>query len=393
LSQSKNFVKVPFTSETALKVPVKVADRFLPIKIFTSEMSRKSRLDSADSEEQQNLTLNKSKGDERLQAATSSIDAKLILTENSDEPDNKKKKNASIKTDKKNDNSNNNITPNIPLIIQSATLHDLCDSSFVRKNKLVKKKSKNQEYRSIVIGNSKAGGNNNDKTGSSNTSNKPPQPPIVQSPPPSAANTLGANDVPKVGPQVEFINGKIMIRESSLVVNYDNAANTQEYEEVTEGIYPTATYASFLNRRPTPVWTIDETKLFYTCLQRCGTEFSVMQTFFPNRTRKQLKRKFYKEEREHPLLVQKALYTSLPLPVDIFEAKYKIDDNQDDPTKNESTESLTAPEKNDNENSSNSTSNISTTITTNENNKKNDQNKITTKTIQYEPDSDGWLDL
>ena len=333
------------------------------------------------------------------QTSSSASDAKFIS--NDDETDNETNgiriKRVTIKPDAiekpvKTKNGNTSV-PSTSFLIQSATLHDLCDSSFVRKNKLVRNKRKSQEPNSIVIGNSKAGGNNNDKTGSSNNIfNKPPPPP----PPSTVANVSGgSNDVPKVGPQVEFINGKIMIRESSLVVNYDNAPNIQEYEEVTEGIYPTATYASFLNRRPTPIWSMEETKLFYSCLQRCGTEFSVMQTFFPNRTRKQLKRKFYKEEREHPLLVQKALYTSLPLPVDVFEAKYKVESDQNNAIKNESDEVLTTIEKNNHETGSISTSIISANVNKDENktNIKRNEGKTNTAMLQYEIDSDGWIDL
>ncbi len=333
------------------------------------------------------------------QTSSSGSDAKLMLSDV--ETNGKKLKSVTIKPDTikksvKITKYDNPSIPNTPFIIQSATLHDLCDSSFVRKNKLVRNKRKNQESHSIVIGNSKAGGNNNEKSGSSNNIFNKPLPPTPPPQPPSTVNGLaGSSDIPKVGPQVEFINGKIMIRESSLVVNYDNASNIQEYEEVTEGIYPTATYASFLNRRPTPIWSMEETKLFYTCLQRCGTEFSVMQTFFPNRTRKQLKRKFYKEEREHPLLVQKALYTSLPLPVDVFEAKYKVESNQHNTIKNESDDEVTTIERNDNENGNNSISITSANVNKDENktDKKYNENRMTTAILQYEPDSDGWIDL
>jgi len=130
------------------------------------------------------------------------------------------------------------------------------------------------------------------------------------------------------GPQVEIINGKIVIRESSLVVNNDPTGD-EEYEEVTEGIHATATYSSFLKRRKSIVWGFEETRIFYNCLRQCGTEFSMMQAFFPGRTRKQLKKKFYREEKEHPELVKQALYTSLPLEMTPFEAQLGLSSNNE----------------------------------------------------------------
>lgn len=64
----------------------------------------------------------------------------------------------------------------------------------------------------------------------------------------------------------------------------------------------------------------------------CGTDFSMLQVFFPGRTRQQLKKKFFRyyvlvvgsaitynfiyicrEEKEHPELVKCALDSKLPL--------------------------------------------------------------------------------
>jgi transcription factor TFIIIB component B'' len=131
------------------------------------------------------------------------------------------------------------------------------------------------------------------------------------------------------GPRVEIINGKIVIKESSLVVNNDTTIEG-EYEEVTEGIYATATYSSFLQRKRSSAWSVDETRFFYQTLRQCGTEFSMMQNFFPSRTRKQLKLKFFREEKSHPELVNHALNSSLPLELSPFEAKLgKLEEEND----------------------------------------------------------------
>jgi hypothetical protein len=120
------------------------------------------------------------------------------------------------------------------------------------------------------------------------------------------------------GPQVEIINGKIVVRESSLVVNNGSSAPV-DYEEVEEGIHPTATYSSFSKRIYSSPWGVEETRRFYESLRMCGTDFSMLQVFFPGRTRQQLKSKFFREEEQHPELIKCALEAKLPLDLSPFE--------------------------------------------------------------------------
>lgn len=54
-------------------------------------------------------------------------------------------------------------------------------------------------------------------------------------------------------------------------------------------------------------WGDNETKQFYRILQLIGMDFTVMEQFFPKRTRKQLLRKFHKEKKNNPRDVDKAL--------------------------------------------------------------------------------------
>jgi hypothetical protein len=152
------------------------------------------------------------------------------------------------------------------------------------------------------------------------------------------------------GPQVEIIDGRIVIRESSLFVGPSGGPNGSDgtstggpagdaggllsqqqgmagsaggeyYEEIEENVNTCATYASFSRRQSSASWGIEETRNFYRCLRQCGTEFSMMQTFFPKRTRKQLKLKFFREEKTHPDLVRRALNTGLPLDMEVFESQ------------------------------------------------------------------------
>ena len=125
------------------------------------------------------------------------------------------------------------------------------------------------------------------------------------------------------GPQVEIIDGKIVLKESSLVVQEAAPAQVEGvYEEVEEGTHAVATYKSFLREQKYERWGLDETRRFFAALRQCGTEFSLMQNFFPGRTRKQLKMKFMREEREHPELIKQTLNAVEALDIAPFQALY-----------------------------------------------------------------------
>ena len=89
------------------------------------------------------------------------------------------------------------------------------------------------------------------------------------------------------------------------------------------GLITMPPYFSFLRRRKSFRWGLEETRSFYKALRQVGTEFSLMQSFFPGRTRKQLKAKFQKEERAHPELVKKALDVTVPLDTTAFDVQYE----------------------------------------------------------------------
>ncbi|XP_017047970.2 transcription factor TFIIIB component B'' [Drosophila ficusphila] len=63
----------------------------------------------------------------------------------------------------------------------------------------------------------------------------------------------------------------------------------------------------YKRHKRTPYWTSDETVRFYRSLQIIGTDFSLMCQMFPNRSRRDLKLKYKKEERTNGQLINKAL--------------------------------------------------------------------------------------
>nr|XP_024933092.2 uncharacterized protein LOC107426769 isoform X2 [Ziziphus jujuba var. spinosa]XP_024933094.2 uncharacterized protein LOC107426769 isoform X2 [Ziziphus jujuba var. spinosa]XP_048337106.1 uncharacterized protein LOC107426769 isoform X2 [Ziziphus jujuba var. spinosa]XP_048337107.1 uncharacterized protein LOC107426769 isoform X2 [Ziziphus jujuba var. spinosa]XP_048337108.1 uncharacterized protein LOC107426769 isoform X2 [Ziziphus jujuba var. spinosa]XP_048337109.1 uncharacterized protein LOC107 len=76
------------------------------------------------------------------------------------------------------------------------------------------------------------------------------------------------------------------------------------------GIKPSSSYInyqSFMNRTPTTRWSKQDTELFYQAVRQFGTDFSMIQQLFPDRTRHQIKLKFKKEERQYPLRLSEAV--------------------------------------------------------------------------------------
>ena len=83
----------------------------------------------------------------------------------------------------------------------------------------------------------------------------------------------------------------------------------------------------------TPPWTQDETESFYHAVRMCGHDFQLMQPMFLSRTRRHLKLKFNREQREYPERIEAALTTErLPLSLESYaEATGKTSSDYKDP--------------------------------------------------------------
>ncbi|KAI4295295.1 hypothetical protein L6164_035356 [Bauhinia variegata] len=66
-------------------------------------------------------------------------------------------------------------------------------------------------------------------------------------------------------------------------------------------------YRSFMDKTPSGKWSKQDTELFYQAVREFGTDFSMIQQLFPGRTRHQVKLKYKKEERQHPLRLSEAM--------------------------------------------------------------------------------------
>eukprot|EP01090_Pellita_catalonica_P021270 TRINITY_DN7919_c0_g1_i1.p1 TRINITY_DN7919_c0_g1~~TRINITY_DN7919_c0_g1_i1.p1 ORF type:complete len:220 (+),score=57.41 TRINITY_DN7919_c0_g1_i1:3-662(+) len=122
-------------------------------------------------------------------------------------------------------------------------------------------------------------------------------------------------------PRLILVDGKLVFDKSSLVIrNEAEASSTSKFDIVYEGpntaISPTV-YCS--KRTPSKRWTYEDTNRFYEALRECGTNFSMIEMLFPERTRRQIKNKFKREERDNPQTIEEALTQHTPITTERFE--------------------------------------------------------------------------
>ncbi|XP_022202433.2 transcription factor TFIIIB component B'' homolog isoform X2 [Nilaparvata lugens] len=114
----------------------------------------------------------------------------------------------------------------------------------------------------------------------------------------------------KVGP-----DGKIILDSTSLVIETGGTKkgrnDIKNCEQVQENDSSTRKYTRKRNRRiirkRRNVWNVEETVMFYKALNTIGSDFSVMETVFPDRTRRDLKSKFKREEKRNLVQVNIAM--------------------------------------------------------------------------------------
>lgn len=71
-------------------------------------------------------------------------------------------------------------------------------------------------------------------------------------------------------------------------------------------------------KEKTKRWNDEETELFFKCLQMCGTDFSMISKFFPERTRKMIVNKFHCEERKGSEKFRNAMRNPETIDIDKF---------------------------------------------------------------------------
>lgn len=132
------------------------------------------------------------------------------------------------------------------------------------------------------------------------------------------------NDVPvpqiKIGP-----SGEIVLDEKSLFVERKEIKKQRDEiakSEVVNGDFDTG-YGIYKKHKRSKFWTTDETLRFYKALNTLGTDFTLMCELFPDRTRRELKMKFNKEEKINRTLIDKALMQ--PCGFDFYVLKEEVE--------------------------------------------------------------------
>lgn len=124
----------------------------------------------------------------------------------------------------------------------------------------------------------------------------------------------------KVGP-----NGQLIIDEQSLVIEQTNAKKNRKVLAKEAIIDDDNSGSGFYKKRQkSKEWSQQETLNFYKALNTIGTDFLLMQSLFPNRTRQEMKLKFKKEEKINRSLVEKALEFHQEFDTEILENSLDI---------------------------------------------------------------------
>ncbi|VDM33030.1 unnamed protein product [Hydatigera taeniaeformis] len=133
----------------------------------------------------------------------------------------------------------------------------------------------------------------------------------------------GEPHIDPLAPQLRLdADGNIVLDEQSLHISHPKTTVMEDLRHVAEeaGLYGT-TYNSF-RRRPIQhrgrKWTEKDTTRFYRALSTIGTDFYSMTKIFPGRTRGQLLKKFKREERLFPHLVDEALKNKRNYDITVF---------------------------------------------------------------------------
>lgn len=119
-----------------------------------------------------------------------------------------------------------------------------------------------------------------------------------------------------VAPQVRLVDGKVVLDEQAhLLTNNTQDLSTETLQVVHESAtlrhYTSTTYSRYSGSNR---WSPTDITLFYEALSMCGTDFEIISTLFPGRTRQQIKGRYRIEERRDPAAVSRAL--SNPKPFD-----------------------------------------------------------------------------
>merc|ERR1719174_2262447 len=108
-------------------------------------------------------------------------------------------------------------------------------------------------------------------------------------------------------PQVVVVDGQIVVNQETLSVQAQPGNLPPERRRLVEETQQRLNSATYSRRTNPERWSYADTELFYKALREFGTDFSLIERLFPGRNRRQIKRKWLKEEKKNPVRIEEAL--------------------------------------------------------------------------------------
>lgn len=127
-------------------------------------------------------------------------------------------------------------------------------------------------------------------------------------------------------PQMRVVDGQIVLDETSLTVNRNQEQAFEESDMIDEEIGHKFVNSSTGSKREKSVrWTAVETDKFFKAVSMWGSDFEMISRMFPNRSRKQVKNKWTREERANPARLDVAFARRLPVDLDRYAIMANVD--------------------------------------------------------------------
>lgn len=134
---------------------------------------------------------------------------------------------------------------------------------------------------------------------------------------------LMEEDADRAVPNTMIVDGQIQIDESTLQIDRHADAAVERDAERLEGVDESeltrrVTQSTWVKRDKSGGWNEEQTDKFYEALRMFGTDFQMISKMLPGRTRRSVKLKFTREERQDEPRIKRALLDER-LPVDLEE--------------------------------------------------------------------------
>lgn len=166
-------------------------------------------------------------------------------------------------------------------------------------------------------------------------------------------NEDDSEEMTHTGPKVQIdAHGNIVLDTESLIIQEKQIDYEQEYERVNESEGRRITSATYARHKRGDKWKDEEISLFYKGLRMFGCDFTMISLLFPTRTRREIRNKFKREEKENKLKIDHALKNRIPIDMELVmklskqkESLMKSKETEKDKTKTEQQTTETTKEE------------------------------------------------